>query len=825
MAIQETFDDILKGTKIIESPLETVLPGSMLPYAEYVIMNRALPRVEDGLKPVQRRILYSMYEQNIKPDSTYKKSARVVGDCLGKYHPHGDRSVYDAMVRMAQDFNMGMTLIDGHGNFGSIDGDSAAAMRYTEVRLTKLAMELLADLDKDTVQWDKNFDDSLDEPKVLPGRFPNLLVNGASGIAIGLATNIPPHNLAEVIDAAIAFIDQPRIGLEELLEIIKGPDFPTGGYIVRDEGLYSMYENGIGKIIMRAKADIENVDGGRQNIVITEIPFQENKSRLEQRIYELKERKKELLGGITDVADESDRSGMRIVVKLKKGEDAIKILDYLYANTNLQCNFSTNMVAIAGGKPRQMGLLEILKYYVDFQRNLIVRRCRYELACAEKRCHILEGYLAILPDFIDEAIVLIKESSGKTEARAKLRERFSLSEAQADAVLSLQLSQLNKLDVKRFENEHESLQKEIISLRDILSSAKKQLAVVKKELIDIKQRHELRRKTVVVDNLADIEIRPFDSTDKNVKKGYFTLTADGKVRFILSRQFLTQDRHISESGLLGLTKAVALADVDRDVLIFGSLGNCYRFATTDLPERGWSEAGDTLYSLDATAPKEELAVALITIPKEEAEGNLLIYTSDGMVKRSNLAEYLVNRTSYQVMVLKEGDRVIGAEIERENSTVMFVTTDGMCVNAQAQEFPLQGRKAGGVKGITLSKNAFVVFAAQCQGETDESGAVIQSLGELVLLSDKGYAKRVLAKNFDIMKRARKGIKCFDLVKTNGKSIIYASLLANDIAVVSTDNKVAAISTAQIRLESRVGKGAPMAKSSPIAYALAHIEDE
>ncbi|MGI6213315.1 MAG: DNA gyrase/topoisomerase IV subunit A [Christensenellales bacterium] len=825
MAIQETFDDILKGTKIIEMPLESVLPDSMMPYAEYVIMNRALPRVEDGLKPVQRRILYSMYEQNIGPDGAHKKSARVVGDCLGKYHPHGDRSVYDAMVRMAQDFNMGMTLIDGHGNFGSIDGDSAAAMRYTEVRLTKLAMELLADLDKDTVAWEKNFDDTLDEPKVLPGRFPNLLVNGASGIAIGLATNIPPHNLGEVIDASIALIDQPRTTLEELLQIIKGPDFPTGGYILRDEGLYSLYESGAGKIVMRAKADIENVEGGRQNIVITEIPFQENKSRLEQRIFELKERKKDILGGIIDVADESDRSGMRIVVKLKKGEDAIKILDYLYKNTNLQSNFAGNMVAIAAGKPRQMGLIEILKYYLDFQRNIIVRRSKYDLACAEKRSHILEGYLIILPDFIDEAIALIKESSGRTEARAKLRERFNLSEAQAEAILSLQLSQLNKLDVKKFENEQEALLKEIINLKDILSSSKKQMEVVKKELQNIKQKHSVRRKTVIVDNLEDIEIRPFEAGDKNAKKGYFAITADGKVKFILSRQFLAGDRHITEQGYYGLAKAVALADIDREVLIFGSMGNCYRFSTAELPERKWEEQGDALSALDPTAPEGELACAIVSFKNNSTDGNLLIYTAEGMVKRSKISEYLVNRISYQGMVLKEGDSVIGAEIERENSTVIFVTSDGMCVNAEMDEIPLQGRKAGGVKGINLSDGAKVVLAAQCPGEVDEGGNVIQSNGELVLLSDKGFAKRVLAKNFEVMKRARKGIKCFDLVNTNGQSIVYASLLANDIAIVTPDKRVIPISVSKIRLEPRAGKGMAVVKKSDLYFALGHAEEE
>ncbi|MFA5449947.1 MAG: DNA gyrase subunit A, partial [Clostridia bacterium] len=429
---------------IIDKPIEKVLPDSMMPYSEYVIMDRALPRVEDGLKPVQRRILYAMYDLGMKPEGAYKKSARVVGECLGKYHPHGDRSVYDAMVRMAQDFNMRMTLVDGHGNFGSIDGDCAAAMRYTEVKMAPLAIELLRDIEKGTVKWNKNFDDTLEEPDILPGRFPNLLVNGATGIAIGLATNIPPHNLTEVIDGCIAMIDEPRIKLTELVKIIKGPDFPTGGFIVGGDGIVEMYEKGHGKVLMRAKADIENTDGNRQNIVITEIPYNVNKENLQKKIFDLKERKKDVLGGITDVADESDRNGMRIVVKLKRGEDAAKILEQLFKSTDLECNFNVNIVAIANGRPKQLGLIPILKYYLEFQRSVVYKRSQYEIGIAKKRAHILDGLTLILPA-IDEVIAIIRNSASRSEAKSKLRDRFTLSDAQAEAILSLQLGNINKL--------------------------------------------------------------------------------------------------------------------------------------------------------------------------------------------------------------------------------------------------------------------------------------------------------------------------------------------------------------------------------------------
>ncbi|MDD3947586.1 MAG: DNA topoisomerase 4 subunit A, partial [Clostridia bacterium] len=629
MARQRAFD--IKENfveNIIERPLEKVLPDSMMPYSEAVIMDRALPRVEDGLKPVQRRILYAMSELNMKPDGSYKKSARVVGECLGKYHPHGDSSVYDAMVRMAQSFNMRLTLVDGHGNFGSVDGDPAAAMRYTEVKLTPLSTELLRDLHKGTVQWSKNFDDTLEEPDVLPGRFPNLLVNGAMGIAIGLATNIPSHNLTEVIDGCVALIDQPTMKLPDLLKIIKGPDFATGGFLL-NEGLESVYETGKGKIVLRAKADIENSDGDRQNIVITEIPYNVNKKSLLEKIFDLKETKKEEMGNIMDVADESDRNGMRIVIKLKKGEDAIKIYNYLLKRTDLQTNFNVNIVAIAGGKPKQMGLIEIVKYYLDYQRTVILNRSRHEIAIAKKREHILEGYSIIMPA-IDEVIALIRASSSRTDAKSKLRERFGLSEAQAEAVLSLQLGNINKLDITKFENELSELHKNIERLSNIIGSQRAQYAVVREELLEIRDKYKTKRLTTIVDSLEDIDIKPYDPTKRTAKRGVVVVDAEGGVKLVSSRNYLSANREIEDCSYEGLAVSLAETGVEKETFIFGSLGNCYKADTDAVKEKRWGEQGLPIFEIYPGAPEEEKAVFAVSFdPDQDGEREFYLYTKYG----------------------------------------------------------------------------------------------------------------------------------------------------------------------------------------------------
>ncbi len=826
MARQKAFDirdNFVEN--IIEKPIEKVLPDSMMPYSEAVIMDRALPRIEDGLKPVQRRILYAMSELGMKPDSAYKKSARVVGECLGKYHPHGDSSVYDAMVRMAQGFNMRMPLVDGHGNFGSVDGDPAAAMRYTEVRLQPLAMELLRDLDKNTVRWNKNFDDTLEEPDVLPGRFPNLLVNGATGIAIGLATNIPSHNLTEIIDGCVAMIEQPSIKLPDLLKIIKGPDFPTGGFLL-NEGLEEMYATGKGKIILRAKSDIENAEGDKQNIVITEIPYGVNKKTLLEKIFELKETKKDEMGCIADVADESDRNGMRIVIKLKKGEDAVKIYNYLLQKTDLQTNFNVNMVAIAAGKPRQMGIIEILKYYLEYQRGIILKRSQYEIGLAKKREHILEGFSLILPA-IDEVIAIIRGSSTRNESKVKLRERFSLSEAQAEAILSLQLGNINKLDVYKFEAELAELQKTIGRLSEIIASPRAQMSVVREELLEIRDKYKSKRLTTIVDSLDAIDIKPYDPTKRSSKLGVVVIDADGGVKLLSSRNYLSSNREAEDCDYDALAVSMAETGGGKETFIFGNLGNCYKSVTDFVKEKRWGECGSTLASCYPGAPEKEKAVFAVSFdPEKDAEKDFYLYTKQGNVKKSQFRSYFVNKESYQVCVLKEGDEIIGGEFAEPNASILFVTSDGLCVNTDAEDYPVQGRIAGGVIGVALNEGASVVYAGQTTVEAEQEGNkdVFYPLGEIAVITDSGYAKKVIAREFERMKRNRKGVRIIDLGERN--SVIFAGkvLDAFSLAIIDNEKNITVLNTEQIRIDRRESKGKPVIRGTKIDKVIHHIDE-
>ncbi|MBR5174171.1 MAG: DNA topoisomerase 4 subunit A, partial [Clostridia bacterium] len=524
--------EIVYSSAIYDVVFEEVMHNSMLPYSENVILDRALPRVEDGLKPVQRRILYSMYEMGITPDKPYKKCARIVGDCLGKYHPHGDSSVYGALVRMAQPFAMGLKLVDGHGNFGSVDGDGAAAMRYTEARMAPLALELLRDLDKDTVSWAPNFDDSLEEPTILPGRFPNLLVNGANGIAVGLATNIPTHNMAESIDAVVAMIDNPSITTAELLKTFKGPDFPTGGFIIPVDSLESIYETGKGRIKIRSRLHIEDEDNGRKNIVITELPYQVNKAELLTKIADIRDANKELLSGISDIVDESDKTGMRAVIKLKKDAPVDKIVAFLMKKSNLEIGYAINIVAIAGGKPEQLGLRDILKYYIAYQREIIVKRTTFDLKAAKARAEIVKGLLVAIAN-IDEVIQIIKTSETTAKAKATLRERFDLSDEQAQAILDMRLKALARLEVGKLEEELQRLEKLIAKLSAILNSKAKQYAVVKEEILEIKKNNPSPRLSKILDaSEADKMELPSAEESVQYREGVFVLNDAGTIRFM-----------------------------------------------------------------------------------------------------------------------------------------------------------------------------------------------------------------------------------------------------------------------------------------------------
>ncbi|MDR0850317.1 MAG: DNA topoisomerase 4 subunit A [Christensenellaceae bacterium] len=785
-------EDVVDG--MLYRSLDQVLHDSMIPYSEHVILDRALPRVEDGLKPVQRRILYSMLELGVTPDKAFRKSARIVGDCMGKYHPHGDSSVYDAMVRMAQPYNTNGLLIEGHGNFGSIDGDSAAAMRYTEARMAPLAMELLRDLEKDTVKWNFNFDDTLKEPDVLPGRFPNILVNGTTGIAVGLATNIPPHNLAEVIDGVCAYIDHPKITLKEMMKIIKAPDFPTGGYILSNSEIEQAYATGRGRIIMRAKIHIETDGADKRNIVITEIPYQTNKAAILQKIAVLREDGKNVLSGVADIRDESDRKGIRAVVKVKKDADIKAICDFLFKYTNLQTTFGVNMVAIAGGKPKQMSLLEILEYYVDYQREVVLRRSKYELEEAKEREHILSGLLIAIRN-IDAVIKIIKTSPNTTTARQRLREKFNLSERQAQAILDMRLARLTSLEVFKLEEEIKQLQELIKKLTAIVNSKKLQFDLVKSEMLAIKKQYKKERQTVVMKN-AEVAI-PSDQDKKATQEVYIAVNAMGNIKIINRKFFLTSIREFRETSTLAEAHNILVpSDTDKFALVFTNLGNCYKIPVRSIPESRFKDKGTPPSKVIKDMSENERVIYILSTDEETLpKGNLLFFTKSGMVKRTDIKEYGLLKSSFAAAKLKDDDEIIGMDVERDGTTLLFVTKDGMVLNAGRDDVPLQGRISGGVKGINLGSGDYCVFAGQTSDE-----------GEVVMLTDKAYAKRVVVSSIDVMARYRKGLRLMPF-GPNGSKLVFADTVTAPYYIVGeAESTLYGRNTDLVVIESRTGKG-------------------
>lgn len=784
------------GSNLLTKPMEIVMHESMMPYAEHVILDRALPRVEDGLKPVQRRILYSMYEQGNAPDKPTRKSARIVGDCMGRYHPHGDSSIYDAMVRMAQPFSMNVPLILGQGNFGNIDGDSAAAMRYTEAKLSPVALELLRDIEKDTVRWSRNFDDTTKEPDMLPGRFPNLLVNGATGIAVGLATNIPPHNFCEVIEGVIAYIDNKNISLDQMMKIIKGPDFPTGGYVIPGDGLKQAYETGKGKILIRAKMHIEVANGDRRNIVITEIPYGLNKADLLMKIAALKDEKKDLFQGISEIVDESDKEGMRAVIKLRKDADVDKTIALLYKYSNLQMSYGINMVAIADGKPQLMGLLDIIAYYVAYQREVILRRSKFELEEAKARQHILQG-LVIAVQNIDEVIQIIKTSSGTTDAKAKLRERFSLSDKQAQAILDLRLARITKLEVNKLVTELAEIERNIARLQVIINSKTEQMNLIKTELGVLKRNYKVARKSEMCKELTDAVIIS-EADEKPVETVVLGIAADYTIKRIPLKNFnLSNKEAIGASSGEMLTTAMEVQTDDK-VLFFSNLGNCYKSAVDRLNEVRFRDAGFTLSQAFPEAQRGEVPVAVFVMPREEnPEGEILLFTRQGMVKRTAWSEYQLLKSSYQGYKGKDGDEVFRVEMVRDNTEIFFVTNRGGCVRFDVSEVPLQGRVAGGVHCINLLEDEYLIFAGQVEKDK----------GEVVMVTDKGFMKRLAVK--EITKHARncKGAKGTEF-GNNGTCLVYASYVNKEpykIAIIDRANTTV-VETSEISVESKNHKG-------------------
>lgn len=793
------------GKNVIRKSVETVLHESMMPYSEHVILDRALPRVEDGLKPVQRRILFTLLELGITPDKPYRKSARIVGDCLGKYHPHGDTSVYDAMVRLAQPFNMNAPLVDGHGNFGSIDGDSAAAMRYTEARMAPLALEMLRDLDKDTVEWNFNFDDTLREPTTLPSRFPNLLVNGASGIAVGLATNIPPHNIEEVISGVIAFIDNRNITLDEMMKIIKAPDFPTGGYIIPGDELKTAYETGRGKILLRAKLHVEKGENDKRNIVITELPYQVNKAKLLTRILELRDQKKDLLSGIAEICDESDRNGMRAVVRIKKDVDPAPIIELLYKHTDLQTSFGINIVAIADGRPQQMGLLDIIAYYTDYQREVILRRSKFELEAARDRAHIVEGLVTAVEN-IDEVIKIIKASENTTDAKVNLRNRFALSEKQAQAILDMRLARLTSLEIVKLKEELAELRSTIARLSAIVSSKKLQFDLIKEELAEIRKRFKTGRRSMILDSVESVILDAPEAVLSSVESVVISISKARTIKSMTQKHCASANTEFSEkSNEFDTYTILTGTTTDRKVLAFSNLGNAFRIDPSAIPDGKWRDRGILFSSFENEAASGEYPISILEIPGDFA-GELLFFSKSGMVKRSAWSEYNLQKNYFQAVKFKEGDELVGVEKNIEGTTLLFVTKLGMVLNAEKSDIPLQGRISGGVKGVNLADGDELVLVTQCKSEDG-----------IALVSDAAFAKRVLAGEIEPMARYRKGVKIFDLREGNGKCILFAGIIKNDkqifdCIVETSDGVLSAYSTEVLDRQSRTGRGKSLVKN-------------
>ncbi len=787
-------EKVVLNDTVLDCEISEVLHNSMMPYSEYVILDRALPRVEDGLKPVQRRILYTMYELGTTPDKPYRKSARIVGDCLGKYHPHGDTSVYGAMVRMAQSFNMSSMLVDGHGNFGSIDGDSAAAMRYTEVRLQPLAMEMLRDIEQDTVDWMLNFDDTLKEPRTLPGRFPNLLVNGASGIAVGLATNIPPHNITEVIDGVCAYIENPKISLENLMEYIKAPDFPSGGELLVNEDLKRAYETGKGKIAVRAKVMIEK-DGDKLSFVITELPYQVNKAALLAKIDEYRESKKEIFGDITDIIDASDRTGMRAIIKFKKDCNHKKLLHNLFQHTDMQQNFNINMVAIADGKPQQLGLLDLVRYYVNYQQSLILRRSQYQLANAKAREHILQGIIIAIEN-IDEVIKIIKTSAGPVDCKSKLKERFLISEKQAQAILEIRLARLTKLEVNNLREEIAALLKTIEYLTGVVGSKRKQLGIVKSELLDIRKRYKLERRSHIFVDGIEQKIQVYDVNEVEEKKGYCILTNQNCIKFLTTKTYKGANKTAQNCSSEDIPMSIVQCSNLSPVYAFTSFGNVAQININDLKEEKWRSKGTVAHKVISDLAKDEVVIKLMT--KEQIENkNLLFVMRSGMVKVGRGEEYLINKKFYQATSIRLDDRVVYVDTKDDSKTIITITNEGMVLNMESDITPT-GRKSQGVIGMSLTDNDYVKFAEQIDDE-----------GEIIVITDKGAAKKVIAGLIKVSNRNRKGNKIQSFTDKTGYEILYAGYVKEpfDVILIGENDEVVPINSEEIRIENMNSRGA------------------
>jgi len=812
----EELQEIVDNTKYVKVKIEDEIHKSFMSYAMMVNMSRAIPDVRDGLKPVHRRILYSMHELGLTHDKPYKKCARIVGECLGKYHPHGDSSVYDALVRLAQPFTINMPLIDGHGNFGSVDADPPAAMRYTEARMSAVASEMLRDIDKNTVDFRPNFDETEQEPIVLPSRFPNLLVNGSDGIAVGMATNIPPHNLGEVIDGVVALIENPDIEIEQLMRIIPAPDYPTGGIIMGRAALRHAYKTGHGNIVLRATTEIEE-HNGRNRIIVTEIPYQVNKAKLVESIAMLVRDKR--IEGITSVDEESDRHGMRIVITLKKEAQAQVVLTNLFKMSQLQISMGINFLALVGNEPKVLNLKEMLYYYLEHQKEVVLRRTKFDLEKAEERAHILEGLVKALAN-IDEVVAIIKASKDKIEAATKLMKRFILTDRQANAILEMRLQRLTSLEVEKLKAELEELRALIVELKSIIASQPKLLALIKKELLEIKEKYAVERVTELTTDYGDIDIADLiEKEDVAV-----SMTHCGYIKRLPLTEYKAQRRGGKGSNTHAtkeedFVERMFVTNTHHDLLFFTNLGKVYRIKAFEVPEATKGSKGRAIVNLLSLENNESVAAV---IPMEDYDmGHIVLATKFGMIKKTKCEEFArIARTGKIAIGLNEGDQLIAAAHTAGADEIIMASSSGKCIRFSEEDVRPMGRGAVGVKSMNIDRETEAIVDM----------SVIEPGCEILTVSANGYGKRSDPDDYRLQSRAGKGIKAGIFNEKTGPLVNLKQVRAEQDIMLISDNgtmirtKASYISkisrdTQGVRI-MRIGEGAKI-----VAVAVAEPQEE
>lgn len=785
--------------KIIDVDIDKEMKKSFLEYSMSVIVSRALPDVRDGLKPVHRRILYSQFEDNLTPDKPYKKCATTVGNVLGRYHPHGDASVYDALVRLAQDFSMRYMLVDGHGNFGSVDGDPPAAYRYTEARMSKISTEMLTDIEKDTVNFLPNYDDSRKEPEVLPSRFPNLLVNGSTGIAVGMATNIPPHNLGEVIDAMCCLIDNPDASLDDLMQYIKGPDFPTAGIIMGQSGIRAAYATGRGRITVRARAEIVE-EKNRFKIIVTELPYQVNKARLVETIANMVKEKR--IEGISNIDDHSDRNGMHIVIDIKREASPQIVLNQLYSYTQMQITFSAIMIAIVNGEPKTLSLKEILRNYVDFQVDVITRRTIFDLKKAEERAHVIEGLKKAI-DFIDEVISIIRSSKDQPTAKQRLGERFELDEIQTQAIVSMRLGQLSGLERTKIEDELGQLNIKIADFKDILQNSERLLSIIKEEALAIKKKYNDERRTEIVAVSGEVDIEDLIPEEDCV----LTLTEFGYIKRQKSDTYKLQRR--GGRGVSGMSrreedvaKEMFVANSHDHVMFFTNLGRVYKLKCYEIPEGSRTSKGMNINNL-LPLSADESVTSMIKVPDIESEQYLVMVTRNGIIKRTELSAFSHARKNGLIAIdLNEGDELAWVRLTDGNKELVVATRNGMAIRFHETDVRVMGRAAKGVKAITLRDDDKVIGMSMLR-----EGAYI------LTVSETGYGRLSNVSDYRIQSRGGHGVINYNTDKYGKVAAIKSVDLDDDIILISNDGVIIRIEANSIRICSRTSKGVRVMKVS------------